>query len=84
MKPVNKANLPMSLPFSSGVLIALESKACFSMKCVDQVAVVKLIKFQVAINTIRDLRRTNYSRKYNPNGLSINSNNVYVSRPDRL
>lgn len=34
-------------------------------------AVAKLIKCRPAINTIRDLRRINLSRKCNPNGLCI-------------
>lgn len=73
MKSVSKANLSVNLPFSSGDLNS-SRKADFlrpdflHMKCTGQ---AKLIKPQLAVKTIRDLRR-NHSRKYSPNSLCIN------------
>lgn len=42
------------------------------MKCIDQADAAKLMKLQLSINTIRDLRKTDYSGKCNTNGLCIN------------
>jgi hypothetical protein len=36
------------------------------IQCADQAAAAKLIKLQLAINTIRGLRRVHLSRKYEP------------------
>jgi hypothetical protein len=44
------------------------------MKCIDQVATIKLIKLQLAINTIRHLRRINLNKEYKPDGLCVHSN----------
>lgn len=65
----------VSLTFLLGNLIAWEkARLGFSyMKCIAQTVAAKQIKLQLAINTIRNLRRINLSRKYKPNGLCIST-----------
>lgn len=47
-------------------------------------SVVKRIKPQFAINIIRHLGRTNMSRKYNTNGLSVKTTETYLGVYSRL
>lgn len=49
------------------------------MKRINQAATAKLIKLQLAVHTIRDLRRINLSRKYKPNGHCIDRPTDYLS-----